>query len=78
MFQYKILIISVFGTLGNILSGIVMTRKSMRSNTMALMLTVLAVLDTGILWLDMFRNYLKQVHNIDLRSFSNIGCKLHR
>ena len=45
---------------------------------MALMLTVLAVLDTGILWVDMFRNYLKQVHSIDLRSFSNIGCKLHR
>ena len=48
---------SVFGTIGNVLSGIVMTRKSMRSNTMALMLTVLAMVETGVLWVDMLRNY---------------------
>ena len=68
----------VFGTIGNVLSGIVTTRKSMRSNTMALMLTVLAVLDTGVLWVDMFREYLKRVYDIDWRLISNFGCKFHR
>ena len=74
--QFSLLLF--FGTTGNVLSGIVMTRKSMRSNTMAMMLTVLAVLDTGILWVDMPRGYLNRVHKIDIRKFSNISCKLHR
>ena len=76
MILYSLL--SVFGTVGNVLSIIVMTRKSMRSNTMALMLTVLAVVDTLVLWVDMLRQYLNKIHDIDLRSFSNISCKLHR
>ena len=71
-------LLSVFGTVGNVLSGIVMTRKSMRSNTMALMLTVLAVVDTLVLWVDMLRQYLKKIHDIDLRTFSSTSCKLHR
>ena len=69
---------SVLGTIGNVLSGIVMTRRSMRSNTMALMLTVLAVAETGVLWVDMFRNYLNKIHGFDFRTFSNISCKLQR
>ena len=76
MILYSLL--SVFGTVGNVLSGIVMTRKSMKSNTMALMLTVLAVVDTLVLWVDLLRQYLNKIHDIDLRSFSNISCKLHR
>ena len=55
-----------------------MTRKSMRSNEMALMLTVLAVLDTGILWVDMSHAYIRRVHGINIRTFSNFSCKMHR
>ena len=75
---YNFVSFSVFDTMGNVLSGIVMTQKSMSSNTMALMLTVLGVVDTLVLWVDMFRQYLKKIHDIDLRSFSNTSCKLHR
>ena len=45
---------------------------------MALMLTVLAVLDTGILWVDMSHDYLRRIHGIHLRKFSNLSCKMHR
>ena len=71
------LLFSVFGTIGNVLSGIVMTRKSMRSNTMALMLTALAVVDTLVLWNDMGRTCLRRVYGIDLRTLSNFSCKTH-
>ena len=68
----------VFGNVDNVLSAIVVTRKSMRSNTIALMLTVLAVVETGVLWVDMFRNYLNKIHGVDFRTFSNMSCKLQR
>ena len=45
---------------------------------MALMLTVLAVVDTLVLWVDMLRQYLNKIHDIDLRTFSSTSCKLHR
>ncbi len=69
---------SVLGTIGNVLSGIVMTRPTMRRSTMGLMLCVLAVFDTLVLWTDLLRQYVRYVHHVDLRTHSNAVCKLYR
>ena len=68
----------VLGTVGNVLSGLVMMQKAMRRSTIGLMLIILAVSDTLVLWTDLLRQYMLYVHGVELRTYSNIGCKMSR
>ena len=68
----------VLGTVGNVLSGLVMMQKAMRRSTLGLMLIILAVSDTLVLWTDLLRQYMIYVYGIELRTYSNIGCKMSR
>ncbi len=67
----------VVGTVGNTLSGMVMLRKSLRSTVTGFFLLILAVEDTATLWVGLLRHYLLRVHGINLRGFTDFGCKLH-
>ncbi|VDI46089.1 Hypothetical predicted protein [Mytilus galloprovincialis] len=67
----------IVGTFANILSIIVLLRKSMRNSTTMFYLTILAFGDLSVLYTGLLRQWLRHAFDIDLRSFSNFGCKLH-
>ena len=70
-------ILLVVGTVGNLLSGLVMTRKALRSSITSFLLVILAVADTITLWSGLTNKYLALHHKISIRNFSNFVCKSH-
>ncbi|KAK3594349.1 hypothetical protein CHS0354_019258 [Potamilus streckersoni] len=66
-----------FGTVGNILSIIVLTRRSIRSSTTALYLTVLAFSDLVVLYTGLLRQWLNFLWQEDVRNISELSCKIH-
>lgn len=70
-------ILILFGTVGNGLSIIVLTRRSIRSSTTALYLTVLAFSDLFVLYSGLLRQWLRFLFETDVRHVSEFGCKLN-
>ena len=70
-------ILIVFGSIGNILSIVVLTRKSIRNSTTALYLTFLAFSDILVLYTGLLRQWIYHVFDYDIRHFSEITCKIH-
>ena len=67
----------VLGTLGNLLAILVLMQRKNRRSTQALYLTALAITDIMVLWVGLFRLWVKFTFGIDVRDLSIIGCKLH-
>ena len=65
------------GTIGNVLSGVVMMRRSLRTSITSFFLVTLAVVDTFMLWNGLMRQYLRYDHSIFVRSHSLAACRLH-
>ena len=70
-------ILIAFGTLGNTLSIVVRTRKSIRRLTIALYLTVLAASDLLVLYTGLLRQWLLYLFDFDIRDVSKSFCKIH-
>lgn len=70
-------ILILLGTVGNSLSILVLTRKSIRSSTTALYLTVLAFSDLLVLYSGLLRQWIRFLFNEDVRHVSQFGCKLN-
>ena len=70
-------ILIVVGTLGNILSILVLTRRSLRKSTTALYLTFLAFSDLCVLYTGLLRQWLIYLFEYDVRHVSTAGCKIH-
>ncbi|XP_052770817.1 FMRFamide receptor-like [Mya arenaria] len=70
-------ILIIFGTVGNSLSIIVLTRKSIRTSTTALFLTVLAFSDLLVLYTGLLRQWLIYLFKTDVRHVSVAGCKIN-
>ena len=66
-----------FGTVGNCLSVIVLTRRSIRKSTTALFLTCLTVADLLVLYTGILRQWLINLLEFDIRHVSEIMCKFH-
>ena len=66
-----------FGTVGNILSIVVLTRTSIRTSTTALYLTFLAFSDLLVLYTGLLRQWLKFLFTNDVRHVSEAACKIH-
>ena len=66
-----------FGTGGNILSIVVLTRKSIRKSTTAIFLIFLTFSDLCVLYTGLFRQWLIYLINIDIRHLSEAFCKIH-
>ena len=66
-----------FGTVGNILSIIVLTRKLIKTSTTALYLTCLAFSDLMVLYTGLLRQWLKFLIEKDVRHISEAACKIH-
>ncbi|KAH3709262.1 hypothetical protein DPMN_068724 [Dreissena polymorpha] len=67
----------LLGTIGNSLSILVLTRRSIRVSTTALLLTVLACSDLLVLYSGLLRQWLIYLFNTDVRHISEAGCKIH-
>ncbi|CAH1786281.1 unnamed protein product [Owenia fusiformis] len=69
------IIILIIGTLGNVFTIVVLSRKNMRKKTTAMFLTYLACVDTLALWVGLFPNWLAK-SSVSLDIVSDVGCKL--
>ncbi|KAK2179413.1 hypothetical protein NP493_492g02000 [Ridgeia piscesae] len=74
---YAAPVLIILGTIGNSLSGVVMMRKDLRKTTTSLFLTVLAVVDTAILYTGLLRQWLIIYKDFDIRKVAAATCKLH-
>ena len=70
-------VIILFGTLGNILSLVVLQSRHYKSSPTSIALSALALADIGVLNTGLLRHWIKTVAGIDVRSFGNISCKIH-
>ena len=67
-------IILIIGTIGNILSFIILTRKRMTGSTYSY-LAVLAIADTIYLYSALFRRWIRTLTGYDVLQVSNWSCK---
>ncbi len=70
-------VIIVVGTVGNLLSAVVMTRPNLRKLTTTLYLTVLAAVDTLVLYVGLLRWWIQYVFGADVRNISTAACRIH-
>ena len=70
-------VLIVFGTVGNILSILVLTRKSIRKSTTALFLTFLTLSDLAVLYTGLLRQWIFHTFDFDIRHLSEVVCKVH-
>ena len=78
-FTYVAPILICAGTVGNILSLIVLQSKAFRRAPSSFILSALALTDTGVLLCALMRHWIKYLTNrtVDIRYLSLAGCKLH-
>ena len=70
-------VLLVFGTAGNLLTVIVLMQRRNRHSATSLYLTALALSDLLVLWTGLLRRWLIYLFAIDLRDFTQFGCKFH-
>lgn len=75
--KYMSPILIAMGTLGNIMSMVVLSRKSMRNMSGAVYLIVLSLADIAVLYTGLLRQWMNYYFDIDVRYLSNWGCKVH-
>ena len=70
-------ILILLGTIGNILSIVVLTRKSIKASTTALYLTFLAASDLCVLYTGLLRQWIIHLFEYDVRHLGEAVCKIH-
>ena len=70
-------VLLLLGTIGNSLSILVLTRRSIRASTTALFLTVLAFSDLLGLYSGLLRQWVIYLFKTDVRHVSEAGCKIN-
>ena len=70
-------VIILFGTLGNILSLVVLQSRHYKSTPTTIALSALALADIGVLNTGLLRHWIIQVSGIDIRTLGNVSCKIH-
>ena len=77
LFMYISPVVILFGTLGNILSLVVLQSRHYKSSPTSIALSALALADIGLLTTGPLRHWIRLVSGIDVRLFANISCKIH-
>ena len=77
LLMYVVPVIIVIGTIGNVLSFIVLVRKKMRSRSVYFYLMLLACADLAVLYLNAFKNWLRYTFGWELNHQSNAFCKFY-
>ncbi|XP_076465414.1 cysteinyl leukotriene receptor 1-like [Babylonia areolata] len=67
----------VVGTLGNVMSVVVMSRKNMRRSNAAIYLIVMAVVDLVVLYTGLLRHWIFHEFGYDIRHTSDGFCRVH-
>ncbi|XP_071080929.1 probable G-protein coupled receptor 139 [Haliotis cracherodii] len=70
-------ILLLLGTIGNLLSIVVLTRKAMRKSNMSKYLTCLAVADLAVLYVGLLREWVLHGFKEDIRDVHPVVCKIH-
>lgn len=74
LYGYPVIII--LGTIGNILTLLVMVREKMRQRTTCFYMAMIAVFDTLVLYFSCLRQWLTLLHGNDALSLSSTACKV--
>ena len=77
LWKYAAPILLLAGTLGNVFSILVLSRKSLRASATSVFLMTLAVSDTMILNTGLLRQWIKYTFELDIRNVSDSACKFH-
>lgn len=70
-------VLLVCGTVGNILTIVVLMRGKGRNSSTGMYLTALAISDLLVLWTGLLRQWINYTFDIDIRKLSENGCKFH-
>lgn len=70
-------ILIFFGTVGNVLSVIVLSRKSMNHSVSSTYLLSLSVADLLVLYVGLLRQWIRYMFGYEIRTAANWICKLH-
>ncbi len=77
MWVYGSPVLITVGTMGNLLSAVVMLRPNLRKCTTSLYLLVLAVVDSLVLYTGLLPRWIRDLFGTDLTNFSNAACRIH-
>ena len=77
LFLYISPVIILFGTLGNILSLVILQSRHYKSTPTSIALSALALADIGVLNTGLLRHWIRLVSGINIRDVGNIFCKIH-
>ncbi|WAR24765.1 NMUR1-like protein, partial [Mya arenaria] len=70
-------ILLTFGTIGNLLTILVLSRKRSRFSSTATYLAALAVSDLLVLYSGLLRQWMKYMYDVDIRQLTVAGCKVN-
>ncbi|XP_071080187.1 probable G-protein coupled receptor 139 [Haliotis cracherodii] len=65
------------GTIGNLLSIVVLTRKAMRKSNMSKYLTCLAVADLAVLYVGLLQKWISVTFDVNINDVHPVVCKIH-
>ncbi len=70
-------VLIIIGTVGNLLSAVVMLRQNLRKCTTSLYLFVLAVVDTVVLYTGLLEEWIWTLFEMDIPNTSIAGCRIY-
>ena len=76
-YKYGSPILIVVGTVGNFLSIVTLQSRLFKSSSTSFILSMLAVCEILLLYVGLLRNYIQTVFNVNIRNYSDFGCKFH-
>lgn len=77
LWKYGSPILLILGSVGNLITFIVLMQRKNRVSSTAMFLIALAVSDILILWTGLFREWIRHQNGKDIRTYSEFGCRLH-
>ncbi len=77
LWTYVSPMIVISGCIGNGLSFLVMSQKRLQATLTSFLLRYLAIVDSVVLLTGLLRQWLRWVANVDVRSLTSSGCKIH-
>lgn len=70
-------ILIFFGTIGNVLSIIVLRRPKIRKSVCSIYFIALSVSDLLVLYTGLLRQWIHKTFDVDIRHMGSAGCKIH-
>lgn len=77
LWKYGSPILLTLGSIGNLITFIVLMQRKNRGSSTAMYLTALALSDILILWTGLFREWIRYLNGKDIRTYGEFGCRLH-